>query len=211
MLLPPPGRFSTMNDWPSRSPSRWAMMRATKSVVPPAEVATRMRTGRAGQVSPYAMRGSDGSAAATAAKRRNERRAMNMRRPFCSPPPRAKRVAGGGRGRPPEQTVPRQELDHPPGEKPRVLELVGVCGPRQDRHLAARDARLQRECALVRRVLAAAENDRGTGDARLVILGVRLGMRLELADDRLEVGGWIALGEHVGEIARERCRAEGRT
>jgi hypothetical protein len=45
MLLPPPGRFSTTNGWPSRSDSHWPIMRATMSVVPPAEVATMMRTG----------------------------------------------------------------------------------------------------------------------------------------------------------------------
>ncbi|CFN80198.1 Uncharacterised protein [Bordetella pertussis] len=48
MLLPPPGLFSTTNDWPSASVSSLAMMRAITSVVPPAEKPTTMRTGLSG-------------------------------------------------------------------------------------------------------------------------------------------------------------------
>ena len=48
MLLPAPGRFSTMNCWPSRSESDCAMIRATMSVGPPAGKPTITRTGRVG-------------------------------------------------------------------------------------------------------------------------------------------------------------------
>jgi hypothetical protein len=48
MLLPPPGRFSTKNDWPSLSLRYCATSRPMMSVDPPADVATRTRTGRDG-------------------------------------------------------------------------------------------------------------------------------------------------------------------
>ena len=44
----PPGRFSMMNCWPSRSDMRCASIRATLSSAPPATVGTITRTGRAG-------------------------------------------------------------------------------------------------------------------------------------------------------------------
>src|SRR5690349_5583643 len=86
-----------------------------------------------------------------------------------------------------------------------------MSSPRQDRHLAVWNPRLERERARMRRILAAAEDDGRAGDARLMILGVRPRVRLELADDRLEIGVRVALREHVGEIARQRRRPEGRT
>ncbi len=48
MLLLPPVRFSTVNGCPSLSVSHCAIRRAARSVVPPAAVATMMRTGRDG-------------------------------------------------------------------------------------------------------------------------------------------------------------------
>ena len=48
MLLPAPGLLSTTNDWPNSAVSSLAMMRATTSVVPPAEKPTTTRTGRSG-------------------------------------------------------------------------------------------------------------------------------------------------------------------
>src|ERR1044072_6731271 len=74
MLLPPPGRFSTKKDCPSRSVSHCAMKRATRSVPPPAEVATQMRTGREGYVSAAATR--DATAVASRPGR-GARRATN--------------------------------------------------------------------------------------------------------------------------------------
>ena len=48
ILVPAPGRFSTMNCWPSRSESHWPIRRATMSAPPPAGKPTMMRTGRDG-------------------------------------------------------------------------------------------------------------------------------------------------------------------
>jgi hypothetical protein len=44
----------------------------------------------------------------------------------------------------------------------------------------------------------------------MVIVRIGLRQRLELIDDRLHVGLWIALGKHVGEKMRQRRRAERR-
>jgi hypothetical protein len=44
-LVPPPGRFSMMNGWPSRSESHCPISRAWMSGEPPAACATMMRTG----------------------------------------------------------------------------------------------------------------------------------------------------------------------
>ena len=51
-----------------------------------------------------------------------------------------------------------------------------------------RNPRLQGERALMGGVLAAAEDDGRAGDPCLVILGIRLRVRLELMDDRLQIG-----------------------
>ena len=48
IIVPAPGRLSTMTCWPSRSVSLGARMRAMMSVPPPAEDGTTMRTGLAG-------------------------------------------------------------------------------------------------------------------------------------------------------------------
>ena len=48
ILLPPPGRFSTMKVWPSRSDSHCPISRARMSVAPAGVKPTMMRTGRAG-------------------------------------------------------------------------------------------------------------------------------------------------------------------
>jgi hypothetical protein len=48
MLLPAPGLFSTMNDWPSRSDNHCPIRRATMSGVLPAPKPSINRTGRAG-------------------------------------------------------------------------------------------------------------------------------------------------------------------
>src|SRR5438128_2419381 len=86
-----------------------------------------------------------------------------------------------------KQAVPGQERDHELVEQPGLLDLAGMSSPRQHLHLAVGNARLQRERALMRAVLAAAENDRRAGDAVMVILGIALRVRLELMDDRLQV------------------------
>jgi hypothetical protein len=48
MLVPPPGRFSMTNGWPSRSDSHCPIRRATMSVAPPGASGTITRTGRVG-------------------------------------------------------------------------------------------------------------------------------------------------------------------
>src|SRR5262245_16718685 len=48
ILLPAPGRFSTMNCWPNRSDSHCPIRRARMSGAPPAPKPTMMRTGRDG-------------------------------------------------------------------------------------------------------------------------------------------------------------------
>ena len=50
----PPGRFSMTSGWPSRSPSRWAISRASMSVAPPGGKGTITRTGRLGRQTPWA-------------------------------------------------------------------------------------------------------------------------------------------------------------
>src|SRR5262249_3379585 len=151
---------STTKDWPSRSLSHCAMNRATRSVPPPAEVATRMRTGRDGYVAATAMRGAADSAARPS---RSSRRCMNaaiadprQRRPV----ERALLRARGSR----EQAVGGQKLDHIPIEQRRLLDLAGMARAVKDLQLAAGDALLQRKCRPVRVVLAAADDDGRTGD-----------------------------------------------
>src|SRR5262249_20197462 len=86
-----------------------------------------------------------------------------------------------------EQAVLGQKLDHQAIEQPGLLDLAGMSSPGQDVELAARNARLQSKRALMGRVLAAAEDDGGAGDAGLVVRGIRLRVRLELADDGCEI------------------------
>src|SRR5215510_14859314 len=83
-----------------------------------------------------------------------------------------------------------------------------MSGSRQYLHLAAGNARLQRKRALVRAVLAAAEDDGRARDPGLVIVAVALRMRLELMNDRRQVAVRIALGEHVSKELRHRRRAK---
>src|SRR5262249_3888214 len=77
-LVPPPGLFSTTTDWPRRSVSHAAMMRATRSVEPPAGKPRIRRTGRVGDLCALARTAAAGSAAAAAATRRNSRRGSFM-------------------------------------------------------------------------------------------------------------------------------------
>src|SRR5262249_24079414 len=141
MLLPPPGRFSTKKDCPSRSVSHCAMKRATRSVPPPAEVATRMRTGRDGYVSPTAMRDAAGSTA-----------------PMLASQPPTRRSLAPARGSW-EQAVGGQKFDHVAVERRRLLDLAGMTGAVEDLQFAAGDALLQREGGPVRVVLAAGDDD----------------------------------------------------
>jgi hypothetical protein len=66
-LPPAPGRFSTTNDWPSRSESHCAIRRALMSAAPSAAKPTTMRTGRVGQVCARAVRARAASAGTPAA------------------------------------------------------------------------------------------------------------------------------------------------
>src|SRR6476659_318242 len=145
MLLPPPGRFSTKKDCPSRSVSHCSMKRATRSVPPPAEVATRMRTAREGYVSATAMRAATGSAAKPS---RSSRRCTNAR--IGGTCQRSLAPAGGSG----EQAVGGQKFDHIAVEQRRLLDLAGMAGAVEDLQFAASDALLQRESGPVRVVLA---------------------------------------------------------
>src|SRR6187200_2726897 len=116
ILLPPPGRFSTKKDCPSRSVSHCAMKRATRSVPPPAEVATRIRTGRDGYVSATAMRDATGSAARPS---RSSRRATNAVIAGTSPT----KLSSGVRLL--KQAVGGQEFDHVAVKQRRLLDLAG--------------------------------------------------------------------------------------
>src|SRR3954469_4863860 len=140
MLLPPPGRFSTKKDCPSRSVSHCAMKRATRSVPPPAEVATRMRTGRDGYVSAPAMRAARGSAARPS---RRSRRATNA-------------VIGGTSRRSLEHFPEKWTSGFPKKMRPRKRIWSGSHGPNLsvaagagDRWLSAR--RRGRHCTRPRR------------------------------------------------------------
>src|SRR6516165_5665816 len=81
-----------------------------------------------------------------------------------------------------------------------------MSSPGQDLELTTGNARLQRKRVLMGRVLAAAEDDGGAGDAGLVVRSIRLRVRLELADDGCEIAMTIALGKDVRKEARHgRC------
>src|SRR5690242_492577 len=108
------------------------------------------------------------------------------------------------------QPVLLQELDHVTIEQPRLLDLAGMAGAVQDLHLAAGDALLERRRAWMRGVFAAGEDDGRAFYARVVILGVRLGQRLKLINDRLRVGVRVAPSEQIGEVVRQRRGAERR-
>src|SRR5262245_16147326 len=94
-----------------------------------------------------------------------------------------------------EQAVLLQKLQHEAIEQPGLLDLTGVAGAVQDLHLAVRDTILERKRGLVGAVLAAGQNDRRAGNTRMMVLGIRALMRVELVDDRLDVGVRIAFGE----------------
>jgi hypothetical protein len=73
-----------------------------------------------------------------------------------------------------------------------------------------RNLLLQRECRLVDSILAAAQDDGRALHARIMIRGVRRLEGQELADNRVEVGLRVALGEPVGEVYRQRRLAKRR-
>ena len=72
-----------------------------------------------------------------------------------------------------------EKLDHEAVEQPRLLDLAGVAGAVEDFHLAAWNKRLQSSSARMRGVFAPGQDDGGAGDARMVVLGVGLGQRLD--------------------------------
>src|SRR5262245_27820832 len=199
MLLPPPGRFSTKKDCPSRSVSHCAMKRATRSVPPPAEVATRMRTGRDGYVSAAAMRDATGSAARPS---RSLRRFTNARIGGTSRESLAPACGSW------EQAVGGQKFDHVAVEQRRLLDLAGMAGTVEDLQFAAGDALLQRESGPVRVVLATGDDDGWTGDLGVMALGLGLPIGLELGDDGANIAEHVAIGEQVGEEMGHRRRAE---
>src|SRR5690242_11073537 len=84
-----------------------------------------------------------------------------------------------------------------------------MTGARQRSELAVRDAFLQDEGALMRRVLAAGQDRRRTGDLLEMPLPLGLLNGAELVDDGFDIGLVVALGEKLGEVMRHRCRAEG--
>src|SRR5262245_47908263 len=190
MLLPPPGRFSTKKDCPSRSVSHCAMKRATRSVPPPAEVATRMRTGRDGYLSATAMRDATGSAARPS---RSSRRFMNALIEGTSPTKLAPACGSW------EQAVGGQKFDHVAVKQRGLLDLAGVAGAVEDLQLAAGDALLQRERSPVRVVLATGDDDGWTGDLGVMALGLGLPIGVELGDDGLDIAEHVAIREQVGE------------
>ena len=97
-----------------------------------------------------------------------------------------------------------EELDHVAVKQPGLLELAGVTGAVQDFHLAARYAPLEREGARVCMVFAAAEDQCRASDARMMIGRVGICRRLELINDRLQVGLCVALGEQRCKKVRQR-------
>jgi hypothetical protein len=103
-----------------------------------------------------------------------------------------------------------QELNHAAVEQPRLLHLAGMARAMKNPHRIIRNLLLQRECRLVDSILAAAQDDGRTLHARIVIRSVRRLKGQELADNRLEVGVRVALGEHVGEVHRQRRLAKRR-
>src|SRR6516165_10634503 len=84
-----------------------------------------------------------------------------------------------------------------------------MSSPGKDLQLATGNARLQRKRVLMGRLLAAAEDDRRADDAGLGVRGIRLRMRLELADDGCEIAMTIALGKDVRKEARHGRRPKG--
>src|SRR5215470_3669373 len=99
------------------------------------------------------MRLAMGSAATAAVRPTNRRRASVMASLLnASLRPGAFLRSSIGRRK---QPVLAQELDHEAIEQPGLLDLAGMAGAMQDPHLAAGNARLQGERALMRAILAA--------------------------------------------------------
>src|SRR5947199_7114260 len=102
------------------------------------------------------------------------------------------------------------KFDHKAVNKPRLLNLTGMAGSRQNLQLAIRYARLEREGALMGAVLAPGENYRRTGDALMMAVRIGLLESFELVEDRLHIGELVAFGEKVREEMRQRCRTKRR-
>src|SRR5665213_2470343 len=113
-------------------------------------------------------------------------------------------------GRPREQAMPGEELDHEAIEQPGLLDLAGMAGARQHLELAAGNERLQREGALMGAVLATGQDHRRTEDAREMAFRLGLLQRLELTEDGVQIGGVVALDEQIREEMRQRRRTKTR-
>src|SRR5215467_7326418 len=83
MLPAAPPRFSTITDWPSETRKRSVRMRASTSAGPAAGNGTTSAIGRVGKACAAALRNTDGTKAAPAAKWRKRRRGR-----FTAVPPR---------------------------------------------------------------------------------------------------------------------------
>ena len=102
-----------------------------------------------------------------------------------------------------------QKFNHVPVEWPGLFDLAGVSGAIENFEFAAADTLLQGACGFVRIVLAAGDDDGGTGDFVVMIRRFGLLISPELGDDGVNVAELVAFGEQVGEEMRHRRRAEG--
>src|ERR1700692_2177334 len=98
---------------------------------------------------------------------------------------------------PREQAVGSQKLNHIAVEQRRLLNLAGVARAVDGLQFAAGDALLQREGSPMRVVLAAGDNDRGTGDLGVVAVGLGLPIGLELGDDGVDIAEHVTFGKQV--------------
>ena len=95
-----------------------------------------------------------------------------------------------------------EEFDHHAVEQPWLLHVAGMAGARQHSEFRAPNTGLEIVSAFVNRILASGEDKHRARDPGVEVFRFRSPERLELQDDRVDVGEIVSLGEYLGKIVR---------